>query len=425
MRFECERWVGLSDLEAIDEPLAQEDREFLRTHAVSCSDCRQEAGVWRSLQSPAPGAAPDAGEIDAILSAARRVPSGTFTRRRAPVVAGAATLLACAAAFAVWFGIREPERAAPADTVSATPNPAQKAIARGEPTPDVRSASKRDAEPSCSEVVTGVTVCLAEDSKIASKSLDGANRTIELVRGRAVVSLVPQPPGTTFSVTTSVGRVTAVGTIFSVSVGDDGASVVRVSDGRVLVRANSARETRSVRAGEVLQIGDAQPRALAASDRESDLALLPVSARAHGETAANGSGTPVAPSTVRSDGLPQEQLLEQARSLRGRGEFRKAADLYRRINEQNPRSASGSAALISLGELLLSSLNDPKGALNAFNAYLAGGGPLAREALFGKARALRALNQRTEERRSIQQFIASYPDSPQSRVLQRRLTELE
>jgi ferric-dicitrate binding protein FerR (iron transport regulator) len=422
MRSECERWVGLSDLEAIDEPLAAQDREFLQAHAASCPDCGQEAGVWRGLKAPASGAAPDASEIDAILSATRQVTTRTSSRRRGPVIVGASTIFACAAAVALWFGVRAVDAPAPAEPVAGIPSSAREPVA---PTPKVDSASEGSAAPSCSEVVAGVTVCLAKDSKLASRSVDGAHRSIELGRGRAVVSLVPQPHGTSFSVTTTAGRVTAVGTIFSVAIEEDGTSVVRVSDGRVLVGASGARETRSVSAGEVLRIGDSEPTALAASERENDLALLPISARSHGETADEESVLPVAPSTVRAARSPQEQLLEQARSLRGRGEFRKAAELYRKINEQNPKSASGSAALVSLGELSLSSLNDPRGALNAFNAYLSGGGPLAQEALFGKARALRALNQRTEERRVIEQFIASYPDSPQSRVLRRRLAELE
>jgi hypothetical protein len=53
MKVECERWVGLSDLEACGEPLAFEAREFLRAHAPTCAACGREAAIWRSL----PGAA--------------------------------------------------------------------------------------------------------------------------------------------------------------------------------------------------------------------------------------------------------------------------------------------------------------------------------------------------------------------------------
>jgi tetratricopeptide (TPR) repeat protein len=251
--------------------------------------------------------------------------------------------------------------------------------------------------------------------------MQGADRTISLTRGRAVVSLVPQPPGTTFSVTTRSGKVTAVGTIFSVEVDAGGASVVRVSEGRVLVQTALTQATRSLRAGEILRIGDEAPKTLAPADRERDLALLPEGLRAHARVT---NGAPP-PSAGGAQGASQDQMLEQAQALRASGEFRRAVELYQRIHELNPGSASGRAALVAQGELRLSSLGDPQGALAAFNAYLARGGALSQEASFGKARALRALGRRAEERQTIEQFIATYPEAPQSRVLRRRLAELE
>jgi hypothetical protein len=77
-----------------------------------------------------------------------------------------------------------------------------------------------------------------------------------------------------------------------------------------------------------------------------------------------------------------------------------------------------------LGELLLT-LHDSQGALNAFDSYLAGGGALAQEARFGRARALRALNRPAEERRAIEHFLTAYPEAPQSRVLRARLAAIQ
>jgi TolA-binding protein len=425
MKTACERWIELSDAEAIGEPLSERDRQFQRAHAETCPECGQEAGIWGSLRATAYEPAPDDREVDAILSAARSTSTVVPIRFRTPAIAGAATVLACAAAAALWLGTRAPQAPVSNSSVAATQTSPQKAAAPGVPALPSGNALSAGAEPACSEVVSGVTVCLAADSKIASTSLSGADRSIELARGRAVVSLVPQPAGTSFSVTTSAGKVTAVGTIFSVAIGSDGGSIVRVSQGRVLVRENGAAKGRPVSASQMLRIGDTKPSPLAAVDRHEDLALLPTSARTHQETAAVDSSAPRDASTAGPQHVSQEQTLAQARSLRARGEFREAADLYRKIYAQNPKSASGSAALVSLGELLLSSLNDPQGALNAFNSYLTNGGPLAQEASFGKARALRALKRTAEERRTIEQFLASYPDSPQSRVLRRRLAELE
>jgi tetratricopeptide (TPR) repeat protein len=117
-------------------------------------------------------------------------------------------------------------------------------------------------------------------------------------------------------------------------------------------------------------------------------------------------------------------MLEYARSLRASGDFRRAADVYRKIHAANPQSPSGRAALVSLGELLLS-LGDAQGALTAFDTYLAGAGALAQEASYGRVRALRALRRPAEEQRAIERFLAAYPDAPQGRVLRSRLAAIQ
>ena len=169
-----------------------------------------------------------------------------------------------------------------------------------------------------------------------------------------------------------------------------------------------------------MRLGSSKPSALTREERERDLALLPAEVRE--------ALSPATGSSTSASGLPQastpEALLKQALSLRSQGQFRRAADVYRKIHETSPKSAAGDAALVSLGELSLSSLNEPAAALAAFNSYLARGGELSQEAAFGKIRALRALRRTAEERNAIEQFLRQYPGSPQSRVLRQRLTTL-
>jgi ferric-dicitrate binding protein FerR (iron transport regulator) len=422
MSSACHRWIELSDREALGETLTDEDRAFQRDHAGSCAACREEAGVWRSLGEHEVEAAPSEREIDAVLLAAQRTRSRVSVLRRGPVAATAATALACAAAIALWVGLRpagESSSGKPSDvSAQRTRGPA---VASPNPQPGTGSPANAPLEPSCSEVVSGVTLCVRADGRIGSAVMTGSDRTIELNRGHAVVSLVPQPPGTTFSVVTPSGKVTAVGTIFSVEIDASNASVVRVIEGRVLVQAKATGTIQPLNGGEMLRIGQREPATLLPGDREKDLALLPPHARAHEKT----TGGATAPSAGATQRPSQEQMLEQAQALRARGEFRRAVELYRQIHELGPGSATGRAALVAQGELQLSSLGDPKGALNAFNAYLTRGGPLSQEASFGKARALRVLGRQAEERRTIEKFVATYPDAPQSRVLRRRLAELE
>jgi ferric-dicitrate binding protein FerR (iron transport regulator) len=422
-RPECQLWVELGDRESVGEALTDEAHEFRRIHALGCDECAREAAIWQSLRVPESEAPPDASAIDALVSAAGRVPAQP-RRWRPALVPAAGAALACAAAFALWFGSGRFSRVADRTGVtislprSSGPSPADRL-----PTDNNQRPSPAGLEASCSEPVTGVTLCVGPGSRLAHTSVERPDRTVELVRGRAVVSLTPQPAGTTFSIVTAAGKVTAVGTIFSVEVPADGAAVVRVLEGTVLVRAPATGNARALSAGRTLRLGNEDPTPLGAGDREEDLALLPPSARAH-EASSTKSPNGM-PSGSRAAFSRQGQMLEQAQSLRADGEFAKAADLYEKISGLNPKSPSGGAALVARGELLLSSLNDARGALRAFEAYLAHGGPLAQEASFGKARALRALRRTADERRAIEHFLATYPDAPQSRVLRRRLAELE
>jgi tetratricopeptide (TPR) repeat protein len=232
------------------------------------------------------------------------------------------------------------------------------------------------------------------------------------------VSLVPQPAGTSFSIVTAAGSVTAVGTVFSVECTEDGKIIARVLEGKVAVREKDVPAPRALRAGESLRLGAAKPSTLTAEERERDLALLPAELRAAHPNESAPSPSASAPASTL------EALLQQALALRAQGRFRRAAEVYRQIYEAGPGSAAGGAALVSLGEISLSSLNDPRAALAAFDAYLALSGALSQEAAFGRIRALRALGRTADERTAIERFVARYPKVPQSRVLRERLHTL-
>jgi tetratricopeptide (TPR) repeat protein len=333
----------------------------------------------------------------------------------------AAAAVACAAALVLWIGRDRSEIGSqPAVALRSGAPPGASASARSALASGDAVFPVRSLERGCSEPLGGITLCFVE-AAVDRRGFAEPARSIELVRGRAVVSLLPQPPGTSFSVLTSAGRVTAVGTIFSVEVRADGAVIARVIEGAVEARAAGRDSSQRVEAGQVLRLGDAEPTALSASERAEDLALLPAASGVRPQPAPE----PTAQAEPSASAPPSpEGLLEQARALRARGELRRAAEVYRKLHASSPQSASGGAALVSLGELLLSSLHDAQGALDAFDAYLARGGALSREASFGRVRALRALGRQGEERRAIERFLTEYPGAPQSRVLRNRLDAL-
>lgn len=426
LSLDCRRWAKLADLEAAGESVPSEGRDFMRAHEATCTECAREAVVWRGMRAGEDNAAPHDAEVESILAlaaAARQRRASAARRWSEALVVGVA--LSAAAAAILWFGgrltterpserDRQAQRTAPVTSLPGrTPTPGGAGLAR---------AIESSTEPHCSEIVPGATVCLEPGSALGRRALSGPQRELEVVRGRVVVSLAPQPPGTSFSLTTTSGKVTAVGTIFSVDVSADGSTVARVVEGKVISLAGTESTAQPIHAGQALRLGEQQPRALSAPEREADLALLSLSGPIQRSVSPDSSVAK--PGGSGGGGAAPADMLEYARSLRARGDLARAAEVYRKIHAASPASASGRAALVSLGELLLT-LHDPRGALNAFDSYLAGGGALAQEAMFGRARALRALNRPSEERLAIERFLAAYPEAPQRRVLRARLSAIQ
>jgi hypothetical protein len=118
------------------------------------------------------------------------------------------------------------------------------------------------------------------------------------------------------------------------------------------------------------------------------------------------------------------ELLSEARDLRAGGHSADAAVAYRELEAQYPGSPEAHASFVLLGDVELANLGDASGALRSFDAYLRRPGELTQEARYGRIRALRALGRSTDERKAIEDFVATYPASVQVRSLQSRLEEL-
>jgi TolA-binding protein len=99
--------------------------------------------------------------------------------------------------------------------------------------------------------------------------------------------------------------------------------------------------------------------------------------------------------------LPSEDaaaVFVRAVKEREQGRTMDAIATFRALLHQFPQSPQAMVARVSLGDLLLDG-GDAAAALAAFDAYLVAqpSGPLATEALLGKARALSALGQGTHQ----------------------------
>lgn len=130
------------------------------------------------------------------------------------------------------------------------------------------------------------------------------------------------------------------------------------------------------------------------------------------------SETP-APARPVAPALSPGQLLAKAQALRARGQYKSCAQIYHRLWSEFPRSEEAKVSMISLGELELVQRKDARAALAAFNAYLRLGGPLEREARFGKIRALQALERRDDAGAETASFLRDYPTSTQASTLRR------
>jgi TolA-binding protein len=431
----CERWVMLADRQAVGEALARDEEQFLAEHAQVCRHCGAEDALWRQagrLLDAEPAGADDgrrdqalAGAVVERLRAER--PAGVIelaARRRRRTTAAVVAALAAAAALALVLRTRPGDHVARsrveiervsgvAEIAGATARPGME-LAEGQALV-VRSGS------ACVTLSHGVRACADARSELRVASALDADRRLHLAQGRVVARLDKQPAGMSFSVATRDGVVTAVGTVFAVEVDAAGPSRARVLQGVVAVR-DARGERRELGAHQSLVIGETRPRALAPAEEQSDLALVDGTTAAAAAKDADVVSIESLPLDRPGDATAGEtpsaaELLRRAQELRQNARWSDAAAAYRRLQAAHPRSAEARAVHVSLGELLLTRLGDPSGALRAFEAY--GGGPLAQEARWGRIRALRALGRAAEAERAAEDFVRAYPDSPAAKTLKK------
>lgn len=141
----------------------------------------------------------------------------------------------------------------------------------------------------------------------------------------------------------------------------------------------------------------------------------------------SGKASKIKKKSGRKEGLSASQLLKRAQELRASLDWKGAADMYAHLIRKFPNADETRAAYVSLGEVQLSKLGRPMSALRHFNDYLAvaQAGPLAREALYGKIRSLRALGRLEEEEEAISLFLKRFPGSIRSKEIQSRQKELQ
>ncbi|HLV20268.1 MAG TPA: FecR domain-containing protein [Polyangiaceae bacterium] len=426
-RASCRAWVSLQDEQALGRVLTSEDSAFLRRHAGECDDCAREAELWSSTLPGLVADRPiDAAELElleqqVIATWSQTLPPPPWWRRQRVAIGLASAALAAAAAMVIGLGPwRSP--AAPAAARAAVES-SGRSLVQGQ-------SLGAGASVECLAIDAGVRACLAPQSRVTFAASRATHRVLSLDSGRVVTRLAPQPAGARFSVRAGGWTITAVGTVFAVEQ-QDAAIRVRALEGTIAIE-DRAGHTFRVTAPAAVDLTDTSTLVpLSATLAEGDWGLL------RGErpspAPAAPEATPERPDPVEvSDDIERPRtprpsasvLLQRARALRAEGRYAEAAATYRQLQAGHAGSGAAQVALLSLGELQLSQLGDPQGALRSFQAYLDARGTLVQEARYGKIRALRSLGRAAEERREIEQFLARHPKSVQAPGLRARLEQL-
>jgi ferric-dicitrate binding protein FerR (iron transport regulator) len=490
---DCERWIALTDREAAGESLPDSARSWLAEHARACADCSAEQSFYDALRAaidhPDRLATPGP-------TAARRNRRSSRTRWMVGLALAAGIALV-AAGQAV---LRKPARTAAAPVAVTT----RVLLAAGEArlglvpaeAGQVVSPGQRVSTTSglaCVGAANAIEICLDQESSAIVALGDSSQIVVYLEKGTLMVRLDRQPPGRRFMVRTSGAEAQAVGTRFSVHVGDDRSTRIRLHEGRLAVRAPSRLSTDLAAPAQADIAGDIRvaPMSLAAAREDGHLDEMVELARTASGTPLRITSTPpgadvslgdvvmgktplsmflAAPvltrlslagyrpvsewipckscgvsgdgrlidraftldaiepapaegpthvARVRKPAVSPDKLLAKAQSLRAKGEYVTCAQLYRRLWSEFPGSEEAMVSMISLGELELHRGKNAASALQAFEAYLRVGGPLDREARFGKIRALRVLGRLTEAEAESASFLRDYPTSIQTTTLRR------
>ncbi len=120
-----------------------------------------------------------------------------------------------------------------------------------------------------------------------------------------------------------------------------------------------------------------------------------------------------------------KSLFAEANGLRAAGQVSLAIVRYRQLQELFPRSVEAMLSRVSTGNLLMGR-NEAGPAVEQFKAYLSANpsGDLCEEALFGEARAPRALGRSAEEKETWNALVSAYPASVYAPVARARTQEL-
>ncbi len=491
----CERWAELSDRAALGEALSADETRFAHEHARKCGACAAEAEVYGILAGSLTQDGLDERPVhsrdqNAFASRAADRASARATTTRTRVRWGAAGVGALALAAALVLALRPRPDAAPGATpidtgVNVTLTAGQvksgnSGIRAGSPL-TVGGELRVDQGRACLSFSGTTTACAAENTSLRLATSNQTQRVVDLEQGAVVCRLDSPPPGMRFSVNTPRGKVTALGTVFTVELLPSSEVAVRVHRGVVAIEPTRGGR-HELRAPAAAILGDEVRRvptedAAWDGDRELvDVAQLwsdPAATRLDLDASPPGAhvtldgfslgASPVSALVTRGPHelsaehagyepyrerfvVDSEERVSLARPLRplaappqpaprDAASPPSAAELLAQAHKlrRSGRYAEAADAYQRLRRIwpqgpeataaLLSladlklTLGEPAAALRMFDGYIASRGPLSQEAHYGRIRALRQLGRTDEVQIATAEFLRAYPDSAQAQTL--------
>jgi ferric-dicitrate binding protein FerR (iron transport regulator) len=269
-------------------------------------------------------------------------------RRRWPLLVAPAALLA-AAAVALWPGGPAPRQVpaalgpapAVATLVAGTLRSGFGLLRPGQPLTEGATLSSDEGR-ACLRLADGSQVCLERGTRMRVQTGRG-DGPIALQAGKVAATVRHQEPGATFTIRTTLGDVTALGTAFSVELTDDGASMItRVVQGKVAIvpRGRPGSGQLLLRAHEALSASSGSRWRMSSEEERDEWALVRAqSAPAFLALQAEESPPPgpeeheeqVAPA-----GAEVPALLRLADALRARGRLRDAQGICEGLARRYP-----------------------------------------------------------------------------------------
>jgi hypothetical protein len=294
----------------------------------------------------------------------------------------------------------------------------------------------------------GIAISVSEGTTLKLSETGSGKLVVDLIFGTALFAVDPDIKRPGLLIKTQYGKVEVTGTVFEIECMNK-SETIHLLKGTLAVVEKDGTE-REIFKGESITLGE--PGVESISDSVKDVMLSKVDELWHlklggnllpllkpgvddaaleaDSASVNSSASVTTVNKDESDNIHTaptlKALMKKARHNKLDGNLNDAIRTYEEIVRRFPAANDAQTSRILLGQLYLDKLNRPGRALKNFSNYLKvnSSGALTQEALYGKAKAQRALKQRDAELLTLQKLLQQYPDGVFSGPVKKRIRQI-